>query len=211
MSSLPSSGLSRIAVCSISPLPSDRRARSKFRSVPGGGGTCDGQEAVLRAREARCGGGFCCLARSARRAATCSCRSTRWSSASWIMSRSPATSAATPPSGVWAFAFDLRGRGRAGRSDGLPSSAGEATESTVPAEFSGAHARLRPVGRSQNVTGQEEVGERALTPAAPPRVSVLIVTYANGDEIERCLDGVLRQDDGRQSLEIIVVDNASAD
>src|SRR3954467_6398327 len=55
------------------------------------------------------------------------------------------------------------------------------------------------------------MGRPEWMPETPPRVSVLIVTYGNGDEIERCLDGVLRQDDGRHSIEIIVVDNASAD
>ena len=64
------------------------------------------------------------------------------------------------------------------------------------------------------MTGEQEPRQPELTPQTPqtpPRVSVLVVTYGNGDEIDRCLDGVLRQDDGRQSIEIIVVDNASAD
>lgn len=45
----------------------------------------------------------------------------------------------------------------------------------------------------------------------PRRVSVLVVTYDHADEIGACLDGVVAQGGGARELEIVVVDNASAD
>jgi GT2 family glycosyltransferase len=41
-----------------------------------------------------------------------------------------------------------------------------------------------------------------------PEISVLIVTYDHGDEIDACLDGVLAQGPG---VEVVVADNASGD
>jgi GT2 family glycosyltransferase/acetyltransferase-like isoleucine patch superfamily enzyme len=44
-----------------------------------------------------------------------------------------------------------------------------------------------------------------------PLVSILIVTYNHADEIASCLDGALAQRSEAHDLEVIVVDNASAD
>jgi N-acetylglucosaminyl-diphospho-decaprenol L-rhamnosyltransferase len=46
---------------------------------------------------------------------------------------------------------------------------------------------------------------------APPQLSVLIVTYNHGDEIDACLEAALAQADRGLAVEIVVVDNASAD
>lgn len=46
---------------------------------------------------------------------------------------------------------------------------------------------------------------------AVPTVSILVVTWNNEADIGACLTGALRQDDGRQQIEVIVVDNASTD
>lgn len=42
-------------------------------------------------------------------------------------------------------------------------------------------------------------------------VSILVVTYDHGDEIEACLDGALAQADDDLAVEIVVADNASRD
>ncbi len=44
-----------------------------------------------------------------------------------------------------------------------------------------------------------------------PLVSVLVVTFNHADEIASCLDGALRQRGEAHDLEVVVVDNASAD
>ena len=44
-----------------------------------------------------------------------------------------------------------------------------------------------------------------------PTVSMLVVTFNNGDEIDNCLAAALAQDDGGQHIEVVVVDNASTD
>ena len=44
-----------------------------------------------------------------------------------------------------------------------------------------------------------------------PKVSVLVVTWNNEDDIDACIEGVLRQDEGDCEIELIVVDNASTD
>jgi GT2 family glycosyltransferase len=53
------------------------------------------------------------------------------------------------------------------------------------------------------------MGNRLNTAAAPPLVSISIVTYNSGPYLRRCLDSVLAQDWPR--LEVIVIDNASSD
>ena len=47
--------------------------------------------------------------------------------------------------------------------------------------------------------------------ARPPDVSVLIVTYGHGGEIDACLDGALAQVRHGLAVEVVVADNASAD
>ena len=45
----------------------------------------------------------------------------------------------------------------------------------------------------------------------PAQISVLVVTYDHGDEIDACLDGALAQEAPELAVEIIVADNASRD
>jgi GT2 family glycosyltransferase len=46
---------------------------------------------------------------------------------------------------------------------------------------------------------------------ARPELSVLIVTYDHGGEIDACLDGALAQSDAGLEVEVVVADNASRD
>jgi N-acetylglucosaminyl-diphospho-decaprenol L-rhamnosyltransferase len=45
----------------------------------------------------------------------------------------------------------------------------------------------------------------------PAQISVLVVTYDHGDEIDACLDGALAQETPDLTVEIVVADNASRD